>query len=387
MDKKNTRIGILTFHKAINYGSVLQAWALQQTLKTNEYDSEIIDYEPKELKHLYETRLKDARGFKRKLKRFLSLKGKVFLQREKFQCFRKEDLYLSKERYTYNSNFGSIADKYDVIITGSDQVWNTNIEDCDPVFFLPFLFKGKKIAYACSVNEGRVNERFPEEWLNKWLQQYNFISVREQSGVEKVSSFLDNNMKIYNTLDPTLLLDKEMYSSLIGERIKQEHYIFLYNMWTKMEGIQVARKISEKLGLPVYTLTNQMDMIRIIKYSSNGVKVDLQHTGPKDFLNYIYYSDFVITDSFHGTAFSIIFNKEFLTLNAHTDNGKYKNDERLKNILSHESLSERFVKIGDIDSFDLRKKIDYKIVNEYRENLKSQSLCLLFDAIEGRNNL
>ncbi|NSF75159.1 polysaccharide pyruvyl transferase family protein [Blautia wexlerae] len=387
MDKKNTRIGILTFHKAINYGSVLQAWALQQTLKTNEYDSEIIDYEPKELKHLYETRLKDAKGFKRKLKRFLSLKGKVFLQREKFQCFRKEDLYLSKERYTYNSDFGSIADKYDVIITGSDQVWNTNIEDCDPVFFLPFPFKGKKIAYACSVNEGRVNERFPEEWLNKWLQQYNFISVREQSGVEKVSSFLDNNMKIYNTLDPTLLLDKEMYNSLIGEKIKQEHYIFLYNMWTKMEGIQVARKISEKLGLPVYTLTNQMDMIRIIKYSSNGVKVDLQHTGPKDFLNYIYYSDFVITDSFHGTAFSIIFNKEFLTLNAHTDNGKYKNDERLKNILSHESLSERFVKIGDIDSFDLRKKIDYKIVNEYRENLKSQSLCLLFDAIEGRNNL
>lgn len=387
MDKKNTRIGILTFHKAINYGSVLQAWALQQTLKTNEYDSEIIDYEPKELKHLYETRLKDAKGFKRKLKRFLSLKRKVFLQREKFQCFRKEDLYLSKERYTYNSDFGSIADKYDVIITGSDQVWNTNIEDCDPVFFLPFPFKGKKIAYACSVNEGRVNERFPEKWLNKWLQQYNFISVREQSGVEKVSSFLDNNMKIYNALDPTLLLDKEMYNSLIGEKIKQEHYIFLYNMWTKMEGIQAARKISEKLGLPVYTLTNQMDMIRIIKYSSNGVKVDLQHTGPKDFLNYIYYSDFVITDSFHGTAFSIIFNKEFLTLNAHTDNGKYKNDERLKNILSHESLSERFVKIGDIDSFDLRKKIDYKIVNEYRENLKSQSLCLLFDAIEGRNNL
>ena len=66
MDKKNTRIGILTFHKAINYGSVLQAWALQQTLKTNEYDSEIIDYEPKESKHLYETRLKDAKGFKRK---------------------------------------------------------------------------------------------------------------------------------------------------------------------------------------------------------------------------------------------------------------------------------------------------------------------------------
>lgn len=386
MEKKKTRIGILTFHKAINYGSVLQAWALQNVLRMNEYDSEIIDYEPKELKHLYETSLKDAKGFKRKLKRILSLKRNVSMQREKFLQFRKEDLHLSKEMYSYDSDFEIIADKYDVIITGSDQVWNTNIVDCDPIFFLPFPFNGKKIAYACSVNEGQVNERFPAEWLDKWLRQYDFISVREQSGVEKVSSFLGYNMKIYNTLDPTLLLDKNMYSSLIGDRLKNEHYIFLYNMWTKMEGIQVARKISEKLGLPVYTITNQMDMIRIIKYSRNGVKVDLQHTGPKDFLNYIYYSDFVITDSFHGTAFSIIFNKEFLTLNTHMDNGQYKNDERLKSILSHESLVERFVKIDDIDSFELNKKIDYKKVNEYREDLKSQSLGFLIDAIEGKIN-
>lgn len=387
MGKKNTRIGILTFHKAINYGSVLQAWALQNALKMNEYDSEIIDYEPKELKHLYETSLKDAKGFKRKLKRLLSLKRNVSLQREKFSRFRKDDMCLSKDMYTYDSDFVEMANKYDVLITGSDQVWNTNIVDCDPIFFLPFPFKGKKIAYACSVNEGQVNERFPAEWLDKWLRQYDFISVREQSGVEKVSSFLDYNKKIYNTLDPTLLLDKEMYSSLIGDRIKNEHYIFLYNMWTKMEGIQVARKISEKLGLPVYTITNQMDMIRIIKYSRNGVKVDLQHTGPKDFLNYIYYSDFVITDSFHGTAFSIIFNKEFLTLNTHINNGQYKNDERLKNILSHEALVERFVKIEDINNFDLNKKIDYKKVNEYREDLRSKSLGLLLEALNGRCDL
>lgn len=387
MDKKTAKIGILTFHKAINYGSVLQAWALQNTLKMNGYDSEIIDYEPKELRHLYETSLKDAKGFKRKLKRILSFKRKVSMQRDKFLCFRKENLHLSKEMYFYDSDFRGIADKYDVIITGSDQVWNTNIVDCDPIFFLPFPFNGKKIAYACSVNDGQVNERFPAGWLEKWLRQYDFISVREQSGVEKLSSFLNYNMKIYNTLDPTLLLDKEMYTSLLGDRIKDERYIFLYNMWTKMEGIQVAKKVSEKLGLPVYTITNQMDMIRIVKYSRNGVKVDLQHTGPKDFLNYIYYSDFIITDSFHGTAFSIIFNKEFLTLNTHMDNGQYKNDERLISILSNEALVERFVKIDDIDSLDLHKRIDYTRVNEYREDLRTQSLGLLLDAIEGKINL
>lgn len=145
MDKKTAKIGILTFHKAINYGSVLQAWALQNTLKMNGYDSEIIDYEPKELRHLYETSLKDAKGFKRKLKRILSFKRKVSMQRDKFLCFRKENLHLSKEMYFYDSDFRGIADKYDVIITGSDQVWNTNIVDCDPIFFLPFPFKVKRL--------------------------------------------------------------------------------------------------------------------------------------------------------------------------------------------------------------------------------------------------
>lgn len=377
------KIGVLTFHKPINYGSILQAWALQNVLKNNGYYSEIIDYEPKELKHLYETSIKDARGFKRRVKRILSFRKSADMQRKKFDDFKRKNLAISNREYYFDSDFSSISDKYDILVTGSDQVWNTNILDCDPVFFLPFPFKGRKIAYACSVNDGCVNERFKEDWLKKWLSQYNFISIREKSGVNKVDKFLNNTKKIYNTLDPTLLLDGSIYKQLITNRNIQGRYIFLYNMWTKKEGLKAAKFISKKLNLPVYTLTNQMDLVRISKYAINGIKVDLTHTGPADFLNYIYHAEYVLTDSFHGTAFSIIFNKQFFSLNSHIDKETYKNDERLMSILSHELLKDRFIKLEDLYSFNFRNQIDYRKVNQYIDDLKSQSLELLLRAIEG----
>lgn len=384
MNNKVIKIGIITFHKPINYGSILQAWALQKVFQNNGYYSEIIDYEPQELKHLYETSIKDARGFKRIVKRMFLFRRTVDLQRKRFDDFKKNNLSISESQFYYDSDFSGISNAYDILVSGSDQVWNTNIMDCDPVFFLPFPFAGKKIAYACSVNEGCANDRFKEDWLRKWLNQYSFISIRETSGVDKVDSFLKNTKKIYNTLDPTLLLDEHTYRSLMGDRIVDEKYIFLYNMWTKTEGLKAAKLISKKLGLPVYTLTNQMDLIRISKYIINGIKVDLTHIGPKDFLNFIYHAKFVLTDSFHGTAFSIIFNKQFLSLNSHVDKVTYKNDERLISILSHESLKERFIKIEDIYGFDLSKQIDYKKVNQYIDSVKIQSLEWLIGAIEGK---
>ena len=383
MDNKIIKIGVLTFHKAINYGSILQAWALQNVLKNNGYYAEIIDYEPKEIKHLYETSIKDARGLKRIVKRMLSFRKSVDFQRKKFDDFKKNYLSISNNQYYFDSDFSSISDEYDIIITGSDQVWNTNIADCDPVFFLPFPFTGKKIAYACSVNDGCVNERFKKEWLRQWLNKYSFISVREKSGTNKIANFLNNEKRIYNTLDPTLLLDESAYRMLLKDRIVQGKYIFLYNMWTKTEGLKAAKFISQKLDLPVYTLTNQMDLIRISKYSVKGIKVDLRNTGPKDFLTLIYYAEFVLTDSFHGTAFSIIFNKQFFSLNSHVNRENYKNDERLMSILNYESLNDRFVKLEDIYDFDLRKQIDYRKVNQYISELKAQSIELLLGAIEG----
>lgn len=383
MDNKNLKIGILTFHKSINYGSVLQAWALQKALKKLGYESEIIDYEPKEYKHIYELRLKDAKGFKRIIKILLSFRKCVEIQHNKFRNFRESELKTSSVQYEYDSDVSGIQKKYSVLVTGSDQIWNTNISDCDPIFFLPFYFEGGKIAYACSINNGTTNDRFQEDWLKKWLNDYDFISVRERSGVNKLSQFLGGERKIYSALDPTLLHLGSVYEKLIHHRLIEGKYIFLYNMWTKNEGIKAAKIVSKKLNLPVYTISNQIDLIRVAKYEANCIKLDVKHTGPKDFLNYIYHADFILTDSFHGTAFSVIFNKRFLTLNSRISKNEYKNDERLVSILEQLELVDRFVKLDDIPSFDLYKEIDYERINSHRLELASNSLKMLNEAIEG----
>lgn len=375
------KIGILTFHKSINYGSVLQAWALQRVLRKAGYSSEIIDYEPKEYKKIYGESNTEVFNLRKIIKNVFTFRVETRLQRMKFEEFRRMQMILSDESYNFLSSVEKAFDKYDILITGSDQIWNINLIDCDPIFFLPFIFRGKKLAYACSVNNGYLNDRFSEKWLKSWLLDYDFISIREESSVSKVALFLDGK-KIFNTLDPTLLLQSDDYLSLIGDRIVKEKYIFLYNMWSKVEGIKAAKIVSEKLDLPVYSITNHMDVVHIYRYSCNMIKVDLEHTGPKDFLNFIYNADFIVTDSFHGTAFSIIFNKQFLTINSSLKKGTYKNDERLTSILNQMKLSRRFLKLEDFSKFDLSNDIDFGEVNQIRKELVEQSITLLFGAID-----
>jgi len=373
--------GILTFHRSINYGSVLQAWALQHVLRNNGIESLVIDYEPEKYKMLYESNAINALGFKSKVKKLLEFKRSTRKQHVYFDEFRNNRLRLTKEKYYYDTAHEDYK-KFNNIITGSDQIWNTSISDCDPIFFLPFGFKGHKIAYACSVNSGVPNQRFPKEWLIKWINDYSSISIREDSGVQKISN-LTGRKDIVKLLDPTLLLKPDDYSELIGEKIHKEKYIFMYNMWTRTEGLQLAKKVSERLNLPVYTITNQMDLIRVFKNTQHRIKTDMKHTSPEDFVTYIFYADYVITDSFHGTAFSIIFNRPFITINSRLETGEYKNDERLNSALNMFGLQERFVKLKEINEFDLQKRIDFETVNKTKEQLSSMAISWLINALNG----
>lgn len=373
--------GILTFHRSINYGSVLQAWALQHVLRNNGIESLVIDYEPEKYKLLYESNAMNAMGFKSKVKKLLEFKRSTRKQHVYFDEFRNNRLRLTKDKYYYDTAHEDYK-KFNNIITGSDQIWNTSISDCDPIFFLPFDFKGHKIAYACSVNSGVPNRRFPKEWLIKWINDYSSISIREDSGVQKIS-YLTGRGDVVKLPDPTLLLKSDDYSELIGEKIHKEKYIFMYNMWTRTEVLQLAQKVSERLNLPVYAITNQMDLIRVFKNTQHRVKTDMKHTSPEDFVTYIFYADYVITDSFHGTAFSIVFNRPFITINSRLETGEYKNDERIKSVLNMFGLQERFVKLKEINEFDLQKRIDFETVNKTKEQLSSMAISWLINALNG----
>lgn len=372
------KIGILTFHKSINYGSVLQAWALCEALEN--YEIRFIDYEPDIYKENYGM-FAIKKGVKYNLNRLLNCIA-IYQQIKKFSEFRKHFLKCT-EQYDSKKIKISYFNEFDAIITGSDQIWNVHAEDADDIFFLPFSIKGKKIAYACSVNNTDFTEPRCNEKLRKCILDYDFISIREKSGADKVSGFIDNQKKVYTMLDPTLLHTKETFEKITGKRIVKKPYIFLYNVWSGFSAVKAAQKISQLTGLPVYTAMMDSRIKQILKIEKVGIKVETEHTSPEDFLSLIKYAELVVTESFHGTAFSLIFEKKFVCINSKDSLGNLKNDERIINILNIVGLENRYINIEDVSNFDYNQSIDYNIVTKKR--MKEAFFCkeMLKGAIEG----
>lgn len=177
-------IGLLTFHKSINYGSVLQAWALTKTI-SKKYSVEVIDYKPNKYDYLYGLYRpwNTMNNIKYNLKR-IPLRKEIKNQAYLFERFREKQLSLSPIEYN-SKNADKIGNFYDVIVVGSDQVWNLRAKDCDLVFFLPFSFAGRKVSYACSINDTDYTEERCSDELRKQLCSFDFISIREKSGSEK----------------------------------------------------------------------------------------------------------------------------------------------------------------------------------------------------------
>lgn len=372
--KKN--IGLLTFHKSINYGSVLQAWALTKTI-SKKYNVEVIDYKPNQYEYLYNLyrSWNTINNFKYNLKR-IPLRKAIKNQSYLFKKFREEQLPLSQIEYN-SANANKVADYYNAIVVGSDQVWNLRAKDCDSVFFLPFSFNGKKVSYACSINDTDYTEERCSDALKNQICNFDFISVREKPGSEKLQNYILNKKKVYTLLDPTLLCDKEEFESLLSDRIIKENYIFLYNVWTSEAGIQAAKYISEKFNMPVYTIMTASNIKEIKLLEKKGINVEKVKTSPSDFLNYFRYASYVVTESFHGTAFSLIFERPFVCVSKRT------NDERLVNILELVDLKDRYIKPNNLTEFDFTSQIDYVRVNEKRRSKANDCIEALYQAIEG----
>ena len=266
----NEKIGILTFHKSINYGSVLQSWALSRVI-SKRFVVEIIDYEPQNYEFLYANyrQWNSWNNIKYNLKR-MPLSSALNNQQQLFKKFRDKQLPLSRKKYNYN-NGCDIKEEYKGIVVGSDQVWNIRAKDCDPIFFLPFNYSGKKVSYACSINDTDYTEKNLPSNLASEICDFDFISIREESGKNKLEQFIAKQKKVYTLLDPTLLCNSSEYDSLLNDRIVDGKYIFLYNVWTSEAGIQAAKFLSEKLNMPVYTIMTASNVKEINLLKKSGV--------------------------------------------------------------------------------------------------------------------
>lgn len=320
------KIGILTFHRANNLGAVLQAFALQKYINDNLFSCNIIDFYPNNnIPKEYSCMKRQLRHLKRIVTYIFTSKKRK--REEKLEKFRKEYYKLSKESYYGDTGIKGKLKDYDVLISGSDQILNIILTGSSKAFYLDF-FDGRKISYASSF--GRCNISCEEVNLIKNnLINFFALSVREKSAAEIIEREIGKKPQL--VLDPVFLLDKDIWSKMCRKvSITPRKYIFVYSMETSEVIEDVARVLRDDTELPVIAVTGGG------RFKLNGAIKDFT-CGPNEFLRYIMEADYVVTNSFHGTAFSLIFKKKFYCV-AHSSR-----NTRLESILQLINEEEKLI--------------------------------------------
>ena len=376
-------VGILTFHKSVNYGSVLQAWALQRMLTLKGIESEIIDYEPEKYGDLYDVFLKPGKPhFLVKNINRIPVMAILARQKKSFARFREDNLRLSAESYTLENQEDICSKDYEAVICGSDQIWNTGASDADTVYFLPFPIPGRKISYAVSLNTGSFEGGVRGELYKRWISDYDYLSCREQNGVEKLRSLLGEDRQVDLNLDPTLLLNRIEYARITSPRLIRGKYIFVYYVWFNSSILAAAREISRRTGLPAYTIEMAKGGRAYLRLIRNGIRPVTRTLAPGDYLSLIKNADCVVTDSFHGTAFSLIFEKQFVSINVMDKDGKNRDDVRITGILNRLGLGDRYITSDQAADFDIDEPVNYRKVTKKRLLLAEESIGRLTRALE-----
>lgn len=365
------KIGIITFHSSLNCGSMLQAYALQ-TILEKKYNAkvEIINFANKGSRNMYA--IIDKRPKKSAIRsniKSISNLGTIIPYRRDYLDFKKKYLHVSAGDYSTSKQLAGIEKNYDILIAGGDQVWNVSCPDADKAYFLDFAKDVKKVAYSPSLGANDISEKAdnPDEY-KRYLLDFDYLSVREPNGKKWLEKLTGREVKII--ADPTLLLTKEEWIEGFDLPETDEHFIFNYAFWHNREETNKAiQEISEKMNMPVYVLDGKSwAYYKLDKYGIKKFKM----TGPLAFLALMKNADLVLTQSFHGTIFSVLFEKQFWSYKRPVENED--KDDRAVAILKQLGLSERYQVIDDLPNMDFMKKIDYesgvsrRAINELREN-------------------
>lgn len=359
------RIGILTLHRAENFGAVLQAYALQSHLLKQGHDVSIIDYRNSTIESAYQilnlsilwSRKNVFISLKKYLSRFRHLRERTIVKR-KYTRFREQYLHLSSPFYHID---GSLP--YDACIVGSDQVWNFYLlGKFDSAYFLdfPMASETRRVAYAASSDNDPLNlYALHEVRLKRALSAFNAISVREEFLKQKIQSLVSIPVKV--CVDPTFFLSRAKYREL-SKKPEEQNYILVYYQTPSDLGIKIAEKISARSGCNVVKIYGGY-------YSNCAYKKGL---GPLEILGYIEHADLIITTSFHGLALSLILEKNVWVINQ-------GDNLRQKYLLDISGLTSRL--ISNEDDFSEDAVINFAEVSSKMSNLIAQSMFFLQEAL------
>ncbi len=336
------KIGILTFHNADNYGAVLQCYALQETLKKQYPNDEVyvIDYKCPAIEKSYIPHI----NFKRPWSIIPYLK--TIKKRKRFEKFRKNYFKLGEPDFS----------KYDVIYYGSDQIWNQQLTNRDLTYFGKG-FNGIKIAYAAS--DGGEMEYDSE--ICKLLNKFSKISCREKTMTEKLLK-CDLKVPIETVCDPVFLLSREEWQKNV-KLPKQENYVLAYKIGQNVNFDSETERFGKKLNRRVIQIVYVKSLRKLLYKRQNFVESII----PTQFVGYIANADFVLTTSFHATAFCIIFGQKFFVLNFD------KRRERIIDLLSNLNLEYRFLTNDNNIETILQTEINWNAVESQLVDMRKIS--------------
>lgn len=370
--KTKNEIGIITYHAAYNFGSVLQAFATQTSIQKIGFNTTtIINYRPKEQKRVYKM-YRWSCNIKQLIKNImlLSLHQKRKKRAQRFEDFIRTYLQLSKE-FSNPAFFERIASSFDVLVSGSDQIWNKHSLEMDEVdwkYMKPYLLHGvkvKKISYASSIANMSDEELLH---LKDDLDEFNHISVRESHDTIRLKNIYKGPVSW--VVDPTFLLTKSDWIYLLNLKKKNsERYLLFYSLslgYTELHHhLKALKQYAQKRGLHIKVVNHN-----IVLKTDNIIE---QHAdwGPREFLEALYNAEVIVTDSYHGTILSINFNKVFFCIC-----GTSKSENRKKDILTSLGLESR--RIPNIDAInEVFPIINYNQVNDIIKIRRDKSLSYL----------
>lgn len=375
------KIGILTQPLTFNYGGILQAFALQTILKKEGHDAWLINYE-KRKPHAWEIPFSIIKRMCKKYifkKNIIVHEGKKYQKQKEIICFNTncfiEKYILPKTQKVSLENFETdIGLEFDLLIVGSDQVWRPKYTSKIEDFYFGFLDKNndiKRISYAASF--GTDNWEYSDQQTNsckKLVRKFGSISVRENTGVALCEKYF--GVSPMHVLDPTLLLDRVDYLQLIQSNKKEENIgaLFAYILDETEEKAEAIKIISENLKLTACSVK--------LKTQDVSLPLNSRVVAPvEEWINSFVKSKFILTDSFHGCVFSILFNKPFVIFG-----NRKRGLARFYSILSIFGLENRMIfSSNELSNNLLKEKIDWNLINKILKNEKQKSIQFLNEAI------
>lgn len=351
-----------TIFRSYNYGAVLQAYALHKKLNDLGHDCAILNFRPARGEKRFEKVFQKPNNLKELAYNLLPLfkyresKRKI----ENANHFFDNNLKLTKKYETYEEIINDKPDA-DIFFCGSDQIWNPIIHGLSPLYFLDFVDNSKsvKASFAASIGENFIEEKYKSK-IKDYLSSFDFVSVREEEAKE-ILSFTGKNIEV--VADPVFLLNKQEWLSISKPALRKGKYILCYFLYQPSFLNKLLKSIKKVTGYKIISVTPD-------PYSKIYHDVLIRDIGPDGFLGLVADAEMVITSSFHGTALSILLEKQFYSIVEET------RGSRITNILKRTELEYREINEKS-DNVDVLKKFDYMKVRNNVDAIREESITFI----------